>query len=58
VDLERALRSMLAQRAQGGAALEQACRAHASRFTWDATLAAIAGPLCKLLLARAATVPT
>jgi glycosyltransferase involved in cell wall biosynthesis len=58
VDLERALRSILAQRAQGGAALEQACRAHASRFTWDATLAAIAGPLCKLLLARAATVPT
>jgi glycosyltransferase involved in cell wall biosynthesis len=57
-DLERALRAMLERRAREGAALSQACRAHAARFTWDAALAAIAGPLRKLLLARDAAVTT
>jgi hypothetical protein len=51
-DLERAVGAMLARRRAEGAALAEACRAHAARFTWDAMLAAIAAPLLKLLLAR------
>jgi glycosyltransferase involved in cell wall biosynthesis len=57
-DLERALAAMLARRQTEGEQLANACRAHAARFTWDATLAAIASPLLKLLLARGGASPT
>jgi glycosyltransferase involved in cell wall biosynthesis len=56
--LEQAIEAMLRRCAAEGAALAGACRAHAARFTWDAMLAAIASPLCKMLLARAAAPPT
>jgi glycosyltransferase involved in cell wall biosynthesis len=56
--LERALAAMLARRQAAGPKLADACRAHAARFTWDATLAAIASPLRTLLLARRDASPT
>ena len=56
--LEQAIEAMAARRAREGAALSDACRAHAARFSWEATLAAIAGPLQKKLLARGAAGPT
>jgi glycosyltransferase involved in cell wall biosynthesis len=56
--LEQAIAAMLRRRAAEGEALAGACRAHAARFTWDAMLAAIAAPLCKMLLARGAVPPT
>jgi glycosyltransferase involved in cell wall biosynthesis len=40
-DLQRALAEMLARRAREGEALRAACRAHAAKFSWDATLGVI-----------------
>ncbi len=48
-DMHRALLAMLARRRQEGAALQAACRAHAARFSWDATLACILDRLEPLL---------
>ena len=56
--LERAIAAMAVRRAREGSTLSDACRAHAARFTWDAALAAVAGPLHKLLLARGGAGPT
>ncbi len=56
--LERAIGAMAARRAREGGRLSDACRAQAARFGWNATLAQIAAPLRKMLLARDAAGPT
>ncbi len=48
-DMHRALLDMLARRRREGDAFRAACRAHAARFSWDATLAAILDRLIPLL---------
>ncbi len=48
-DLQRAVVDMLARRRRQGPALAQACRAHAARFSWDASLARILDRLKPLL---------
>jgi glycosyltransferase involved in cell wall biosynthesis len=40
-DMQRAVTDMLARRRREGAALTQACRDHAARFSWDAALGRI-----------------
>ena len=57
-DMRRAVLEMLTRRRMAGARLPAACRTHAARYSWDASLACILDGLRPLLEARASHLTT